>query len=115
MGDRGRAAVQLVIAAAWVLAIAALVAVLVGCGLRIARRFIRLLSAVGDLFAAPAVLDGVHRAEAELRPPPSVLEPLAQARKRRDSFRRQGAEARERRRLARLDLARDLIAPWRKG
>ncbi len=100
---------------AWLLALAALVAVLLGCGLMLTRRFIRLLGAVGDLFAAPAVLDGVHRAEAEPRPLPSVLEPLAQARERRDGFRRQGAEARERRRLARLDLARDLIAPWRKG
>ena len=102
-------------AIAWVLALAALVAVLLGCGLMLTRRFIRLLGAVGDLFAASSVLDGVHRAEAVPRPLPSVLEPLARARERRDGFRRQGAEARERRRMARLDRARDLIAPWRKG
>ena len=115
MGDRGCAAVQLVTVVAWVLVLAALVAVLLGCGFMLTRRFIRLLGAVGDLFAAPAVLGAVSRAEAELRPPPSVLEPIAVARERRDGFRRQRAEARERRRLARLDLARDLIAPWRKG
>ena len=101
------------IAAAWVFAIVALVAMLVGCGLLLARRFIRLLEAVGDFFGAAVVLDGVQPSHAEQRPLPSVLEPVAEARERRAGFQRQKTERKLQRHFVRLERGRDLIAPWR--
>lgn len=109
---RGRA-VQLVIGAAWAVAIGALIVVVISCGALVIRRFIRLLRALGELLSSPAVLEGVKQPEPEVRPIPSVLEPVAFARERRDAFRAIGAQRKQLRAQRRHERGLDLIAPWR--
>lgn len=63
------------IIAAWVAVAVALVATLAACGWMLVRKGIRLLEALAELLAKPAILDGVHLSAAEERPTPAVLEP----------------------------------------
>ena len=61
----------------WAGLVLALLVTLTACIWMLVRKFIRLLAEVGDLLVKPAILDGVHRSEAEERPIPAVLEPRA--------------------------------------
>lgn len=101
------------IVAAWTVAILTLVVMLVATVSWLIRRGVRLLEALADFFAAPAILDGVHRAEPVARPVSSVLEPIADVRARRDAFRAAAHDRKQVRAIARHERGLDLIAPWR--
>lgn len=95
--------------AIWVALSLALVIMFLGCGWMLLRKGLRLLAALGDLFAAPAILDGVHRAAPEPRPQPSVLAAPGLVAAEYAAVKRQREERRLARHVARLDRARALI------
>jgi hypothetical protein len=92
----------------WVALILALVATLALCTVILFRKGIRVLSALGDLLSAPAILDGVHRAELEPRHP-AVLDAPSIARAQLAHFASERLARKERRRKRRFDRARELV------
>jgi hypothetical protein len=93
----------------WIVLVAALLVTLALCTVMLVRKFIALLQAFADFVSLPAILDGVHRADAEERPTPAVLLPLALASARHSSRRPRTADRRADRRAGRLTRARALI------
>ena len=92
----------------WIALVLVLLATLVLCAVILFRKGFRVLAALGDLFAAPAILDGVHRAELEPRAN-AVLEAAGVARAR---FAQHSADRMDRkidRQQRRMERARDLL------
>lgn len=99
----------------WVLLVVALLATLIGCGVMLVRRFVRLLEASAELIGTSAILDAIQSPTREPREQPAVLQPRALMAARQHELARLRAERKHQRSLARLERARALISakPWR--
>jgi AmiR/NasT family two-component response regulator len=98
-----------VIGIVWALLAVALIATMVGCTIMLARKFFALVQALADFVSLPAILDGVHRADAEPRSTPAVLRPRSAVAAERDLRRQISHERRQLRRDQRLERARKLL------
>ena len=90
----------------WAALIIALVLMLGTFGVMLARKTIGVLTAFGDLVGRTAVLDGVHRAEAEEPPTPAVLlerDAIRSGWRHRRWLSREGRVLRRRARIARAN------------
>lgn len=94
----------------WALLIVALIAAMATCAIVLARKFFALVQALADFVSLPAILDGVHRADAEPRATPAVLRPRSEVAAERELRRQRGHERRHLRREMRLERARRLIS-----
>ena len=93
----------------WAALVFALLVTLALCGAMLTHKFVRLLQALADFVSLPAILDGVHRADAEPRPTPAVLRPRAEVVAHRDARRQRSTDRRHARREVRLARARALV------
>ena len=93
----------------WIALVVALVVMLGTFAVVLFRKFIRVLGAFSDLVGRTAVLDGVHRAEPEVRQAPAVLGGLAAASGHWRDVGHRRRERRATRRAARLSRARLLV------
>lgn len=94
----------------WVVLVLALVVTIATCSIIAGRKFFALLHALADFVSLPAILDGVHRADAEPRPTPGVLRSRSEVAAEHDARRLRSQERRQTRRAQRLDRARALLA-----
>lgn len=94
----------------WIGLVLALLVTLAVCGLLLIRKGVGLLQTLAEFLSLPAILDGVHRADAEPRPEPAVLGSKPAYAAARTERRQRSAERRGIRREARLARARALIA-----
>jgi hypothetical protein len=97
------------VALVWIGLVLALLVTLALCTIMLVRKFVALLQSFADFVSLPAILDGVHRAEADARPTPAVLLPRAQAAARHAARGQRRAERRAARSQLRLARARALI------
>ena len=95
---------------AWIALVIALIVTLALCAVMLVRKFVALLQSAADFVSLPAILDGVHRADAEPRPTPAVLRPRGEVAAEHDARRQRSAERRHARRERRLARGRALVA-----
>lgn len=94
----------------WVVLVITLLVVLVLCAAMLAAKFVALLQALADFVSLPAVLDGVHRADAEPRPTPAVLRGRGEVAAEHHARRERTTERRHARRAARIARGRQIVA-----
>ena len=96
----------------WVSLVVALLITLAVCGTMLVRKFFALLKAVADFIGLPAILDGVHRADAEQRRIPAVLRPRSEVSAEHAARVHRRHERRDIRRARRIVRGRALVM-WR--
>ncbi len=94
----------------WIGLVIALIVTLVLCAVMLVRKFIALLQTAADFLSLPAILDGVHRADAEPRPTPAVLRPRGEVAGEHAARRQRSADRRHDRRERRLARGRAIVA-----
>lgn len=93
----------------WIVLVAALLAMLAAFAVVLFRKLIAVLQEFSDLVGRTAILDGVHRADAEIRPLPAVLDPRETHAARWRALRHEARQRREHRRRARVARGRRLV------
>jgi len=96
----------------WIALVVALLVTLALCGVMLVRKFVALLQAFADFISLPAILDGVHRADPEVRPTPAVLRPRGEVAAEHAARVQRRHERRETRRATRIARGRALVL-WR--
>ena len=95
--------------AVWVVVVLAMFAMLAIFALVLFRKLIGVLQEFSDLVGRTAILDGVHRADAESRPLPAVLRRAGAASSQWRAARHRSRERRAARRATRIARARALV------
>ena len=95
--------------ALWIALVIALLAMLAVFAVVLFRKVIGVLQEFSDLVGRTAILDGVHRADAEERPLPAVLGGVDAARATWRELRHRGRERAAARRVVRVERGRALV------
>lgn len=93
----------------WIGLVVALLVMLGVFAVVLFRKAFGVLQAFSDLVARTAILDGVHRADAEERPLPAVLGRTGEATARWRSLRHEARQRKAQRRSARVTRGRELL------